>query len=65
VEREKLVEAGVKNLKEFGYPHVDAESILTDQPYSSFFKSMLEDNLGRGADDAIKALLAEIEQVQP
>jgi len=27
--RQKLLESGVKSLKEFGYPKVDAENILT------------------------------------
>lgn len=58
--REKLIAAGVRNLKEFGYPEVNAENILTDQIYSAFFKSMLDDNKGKGADAAIDALLKEI-----
>ena len=61
--RDKLIAAGVRNLKEFGYPSVTPENILTDIIYSGFFKSMLEDNLGKGADDAINALLAEIGEV--
>jgi hypothetical protein len=39
---EQLIRAGVKNLKEFGYPAVDKDNILTDLVYSSFFKRMLE-----------------------
>jgi hypothetical protein len=58
--RDKLIAAGVRNLKEFGYPNANAKNILTDMIYSSLFKAMLEDNLGMGADDAIIALLAEI-----
>lgn len=59
--RDKLIANGIRNLKEYGYPSVDASNILTDHIYSQFFKSMLEDNLGKGADKDIKALLAEIE----
>lgn len=55
-----LVTAGVKNLREFGYPDVNAENILTDKIYSAFFKSMLNDNLGKGYDKDINALLEEI-----
>ena len=55
-----LVAAGVKNLKEYGYPDVNSQNILTDEIYSGFFKSMLNDNLGKGVDAEIKALLSEI-----
>ncbi len=61
--REHLLKAGVKNLKEFGYPEVATETILTDEVYKLFFKSMLEDNLGndKQIDDVINQLLIEIE----
>jgi hypothetical protein len=60
--REQLIAAGIRNLKEYGYPAVSAENILTDQIYGAFFKGMLEDNLGKSdtADEAIKALIAEL-----
>lgn len=58
--RDKLIAAGVKNLKTYGYPNVSPENILTDQIYSAFFRSMLEDNKGRGVDPHIDALLAEL-----
>ena len=60
--RAKLLSAGVKNLKEFGYPGVTAENILTDSVYSRFFKSMLEDNLGKGLDGHVNALLEEVKR---
>ena len=50
----------MRNLKEFGYPNASKDNILTDPIYSAFFKSMLEDNLGKGADEAINQLLSEI-----
>lgn len=62
--RENLIAAGVKNLKTFGYPDVTADNILSDDIYSRFFASMLEDNKGKGgarADEAIGDLLAEIQ----
>ena len=59
--RDKIIAAGVRNLKEFGYPEASAQNILTDQIYRAFFKSMLEDNLGKGADKPVKALLEEIQ----
>ena len=58
--RAKLIKAGVRNLKEFGYPDVDEKNILTDMIFKEFFRSMLKDNLGKGADKEINALLAEL-----
>jgi hypothetical protein len=57
----KLLEAGVKNLREFGYPDCNTTNILTDKIYSAFFKRMLEDNKGHGVDKEIDALLKSIE----
>lgn len=57
----KLIDAGVKNLRAFGYPGADKDNILTDPIYRAFFSSMLKDNKGLGgkdADAAIDALLA-------
>lgn len=58
----RLIAAGVKNLKEFGYPNCTPENILTDCVFSQFFKSMLEDNRGQNpqADVAISSLLAMV-----
>lgn len=60
--REALVLAGVKNLKEFGYPAVSTENILTDRVYSAFFLSILADNRGHGFDKEIDALIASIKK---
>lgn len=60
-----LLKAGVKNLKEFGYPDVDTENILTDIVYSEFFKGMLNENKGESTkqvDDVIDELLSVVEQ---
>jgi hypothetical protein len=38
-----LIQAGIKNLKEFGYPDVTKDNILTDLVYSRFFKRILEE----------------------
>lgn len=65
VTRETMLAAGVKNLKEFGYPAVTKENILTDYLFSKFFKSMLEDNKGQGADAVIEALILEIVAAHP
>ncbi len=60
--REHLLKAGVKNLKEFGYLEVTTETILTDEVYKEFFKSMLEENKGNGkqVDEVINQLLSEV-----
>jgi hypothetical protein len=60
--RKQLIDAGVNNLREFGYPNCNADNILTDRIFAPFFKSMLEENLGNGEqyDREINALLNEI-----
>lgn len=58
----KLIENGVKNLKEFGYPYVNSENILTDEIYKEFFKKMLYESKGHKTivDKAINNLLNKI-----
>jgi hypothetical protein len=60
--KKKLLKAGVKNLKEFGYPNVNEENILTDIVYGGFFKSMLEENKGYTpkVDEVIEELLKQV-----
>ena len=61
--RTKLLEAGVKNLKEFGYPDVTTANILTEYIYAKFFERMLDDNLGKSTkqvDSVITALKNEV-----
>lgn len=60
--REMIIRRGVNNLGEFGYPDVRPENIMTDPIYAAFFKSMLEHNLGQGADHILKPLIAECER---
>jgi len=57
-----IIDAGVRNLHEFGYPKCNAENIMTDQIYGAFFKSMLEDNLGKDkrADPIIRDILQSL-----
>ena len=66
-ERDKIISAGVANLKEFGYPNVNAENILTDLIYSAFFKTMLEGNLGdsRLDQDVLKDVIGSIDNPEP
>lgn len=61
---DKLKDAGVSNLKEFGYPSVNSENIMTDKVFKAFFRSMLKDNLGvsKTYDEAINKLIAKIDE---
>jgi hypothetical protein len=56
----KLIENGVKNLKEYGYPNVDADNIFTDMIYSAFFSKMLKEALGNGLDEEVTFLIDKI-----
>lgn len=57
--RKKIIAAGVKNLRAYGYPSVTADNILTDHIYKGFFRSMLSDNKGK-AGDAVDRVLDEL-----
>jgi hypothetical protein len=61
-----IINNGITNLKEYGYPNVDKDNIFSDALYSAFFKGMLEDNLStkdKVAKKAITELLNEIKAV--
>ena len=61
--KEKILTAGVSNLKQFGYQEVNKENILTDLVYSGFLKSMLNDNKGKSTkqvDNVIDELLSVV-----
>lgn len=65
--RDRIIQAGVKHLREFGYPTCDATSILTDPLYRAFFRSMVEGTLDEAAkggsiEKACKGVLAEIDE---
>ena len=60
--RQKLLESGVKSLKEFGYPNVDTKNILTDEVYSQFFRGMLDDAIARSNNDTIDGVIDELRQ---
>lgn len=64
--RKRLIAAGVKNLREFGYPSCNETNILTDQIFSAFFASMLKGNKGQSGelDAVIDELLKEAEPQQ-
>lgn len=63
--RKTIIAHGVKNLRDYGYPDCDEKNILTDPIYSVFFKSMLQDNIGKSTvsvDRIINDLIAEIDK---
>lgn len=65
--KDHLLNAGVKNLKEFGYPDADTKNILTDLIYAAFFKSMLEENKGvstEQVDEVIDELLTTLKDAK-
>ncbi len=57
---DKMVEKGVKNLIEYGYPLVNKENIFTDMIYSAFFKKMLDETKGKGFDTEVDELISRI-----
>lgn len=56
----KLIENGVKNLQEFGYPDANKDNILTDMVYAAFFKRMLNDAKGQGFDEEVNEILSKV-----
>ncbi|MBT8448969.1 MAG: hypothetical protein KJO69_04730 [Gammaproteobacteria bacterium] len=65
--RKHIIDNGIKNLKEFGYPQVDEKNILNNTVYSAFFLSMLEENVGTDSrvDEVLKELIEEINENNP
>lgn len=62
--RDKLIAAGVRNLKQYGYPKVDKDKILTDMIYSAFFRGMLEDVPEGPGKATAKLLLTELPKTE-
>lgn len=65
--RKRLIQAGIRCFKGYGYPDVDDKNIINNMIYSAFFSSMLNDNLGAAGphvDTEIKVLLREISTQQ-
>ena len=61
-----LINAGIRNLKEFGYPDVDSKNILVDYVYSQFFLSMLKETLEKysGQKDVVVACERLINKIE-
>ena len=59
--KDLLLGAGVSNLKEYGYAEVTKENILTDNIYSRFFKSALNENKGsQNSNSQIDGVIDEL-----
>ena len=60
----QLIKAGIKALKEYGYPNVTEDNIISDYIYSSFFRELLyrsKDLHGGILNKDIELLVTEIE----
>jgi hypothetical protein len=62
--RSSLIQAGVKHLRDFGYPKCNSDNILTDRIYRAFFVKMLQDTVDDAEANsqvvsAAKALIGE------
>lgn len=62
--RKTIIEDCVNKLRDFGYVDVNVKNIFTDMLYKRFFKSVLEQNLGKDSfiDCAIQDLLKDIKE---
>ena len=60
--KNKLIAAGVKHLKAYGYPECTKENIITDAIYKEFFAEMLKGTKGNDSrvDAVIDSILKEI-----
>ena len=63
--KDKVIELGVKSLIEFGYPHANKETILSDWILRAFFKGVIEDSIGHNAeyDTVLNELLEDIKKL--
>ncbi len=62
--REKLLEAGARNCREFGYPDCTSEILLKHYIFRQFFKSMLEDEENVNLSPVVEAVrLKLIEEI--
>lgn len=58
--RTKLIEAGVRHLKEVGYPQCDAENIFTDYIYGELFHRMLEGTIEEVPIEIVRSVCREL-----
>lgn len=60
---DKLIDTGVTVLKEYGYPEVTKDNILTDKVYKAFYVEILKQNSGMNdnIDKAIQSIFQKME----
>lgn len=63
--RNRIINAGVRQLRDFGYPSCNAANIMTDTVFKEFFKTMLEGTFADAPEGgplsvACKSLLDEL-----
>jgi hypothetical protein len=68
--RDRIIQAGVKQLRDFGYPDCTAENILRVPVYKAFFRKMVEgtrDEAPRSSAiaGACEALLRDLDAPAP
>ncbi len=65
--RRRAIESGVRSLREFGYPTVNADNIMTDKVYRAFFRSQLEEAASLGDNskisDVLRSMISEIDAI--
>jgi len=61
VTRKVIVESLVRSLREFGYPSVNAENVLTDYVYRKFALSQLKEAYEYSPHTELKMMINEIE----
>lgn len=59
--RQVLINNGIKNLNEFGYPDVNEHNLLTDLIYASFFQSMLKQSREIATSKSMNDIVSEID----
>lgn len=60
-----VISRGVKAAREFGWPNVTAENIITDRVYSMFFRSTLVDALdGSDSDKVLNSIIDDIDSAK-
>ena len=58
--RDHFLKMGVKNLKEFGYPSVTTENILTEYIFRKMFQGMLEDESNITSSKTVESVRLEL-----
>jgi len=58
--RALIINQAVRNLLEYGYPHVNSKNIFIDTVYKEFFLSMLKDSCNQTENPDVTKVLNEL-----